>query len=143
MTKFKLQTVLDYRERLESLAQQAHAEALEWENRLLAELTAKRRDLDALREEFEDLQRKGLDAYEFSLYSNHIGHAMGQVADLVERWEAARDEVEARRQALCVAGQERQLLDKLKEKYLNEAYAEEQHKEALELDEVAVRQFRK
>lgn len=143
MTKFKLQTVLDYRERLESLAQQAHAEALEWENRLLAELTAKRRDLDTLREEFEDLQRKGLDAYEFSLYSNHIGHAMGQVADLVERWEAARDEVEARRQALCVAGQERQLLDKLKEKYLNEAYAEEQHKEALELDEVAVRQFRK
>lgn len=143
MTKFKLQTVLDYRERLESLAQQAHAEALDQENRLLGELTAKRRELDTLREEFEDLQRKGLDAYEFSLYSNHIGYALGQVAELVERWEAARDEVEARRQALCVAGQERQLLDKLKEKQLSEAFAEEQHKEAVQLDEVAIRQFRK
>lgn len=143
MAKFKLQTVLDYRERLESLAQQAHAEALERENRLLEDLTAKRRELDRLREEFEDLQRKGLDAFEFSLYSNHIGHAMGQVADLVERWEAARDEVERRRQALCVASQERQLLEKLKEKHRNEAYAEELHKEAVQLDEVAVRQFRK
>lgn len=143
MAKFKLQTVLDYRERLESLAQQAHAEALDQENRLLGELTDRRRELDTLREEFEDLQRKGLDAFEFSLYSNHIGHAMGQVAELVERWEAARDEVEARRQALCVAAQERQLLEKLKEKQLSEAYAEEQHKEAVQLDEVAIRQFRK
>lgn len=143
MAKFKLQTVLDYRERLESLAQQAHAEALDQENRLLGELTARRRELDTLREEFEDLQRKGLDAYEFSLYSNHIGYAMGQVAELVERWEAARDEVEARRQALCVAGQERQLMEKLKEKQLSEAFAEEQHKEAVQLDEVAIRQFRK
>ncbi|MDX9710773.1 MAG: flagellar export protein FliJ [Trichloromonas sp.] len=143
MAKFKLQTVLDYRERLESLAQQAHAEALDRETRLLGELTAKRRELDSLREEFEGLQRKGLDAFEFSLYSNHIGHAMGRVAELVERWEAARDEVETRRQALCVAGQERQLLEKLKEKHLSEAYAEELHKEAVQLDEVAVRNFRK
>jgi flagellar FliJ protein len=143
MTKFKLQTVLDYRERLEGLAQQAHAAALERESRLLEELTDKRRELAALREEFEERQRQGLSAQEFTLYSNHIGHTMSLLAGLVEAWEAARDDLERKRRELCIASQERQLLEKLKEKHLSEERVEALHKEALQLDEIAVRHFKR
>ncbi len=143
MAKFKLQTVLDYRERLEGLAQQAHAAALDRESRLLEELTHKRRELAALREEFEERQRQGLSAQEFTWYSNHIGHSMGLLAALVEAWEAARDDLELKRQALCGASQERQLLEKLKEKHLSEERAEALHKEGSQLDEIAVQHFKR
>lgn len=143
MAKFKLQTVLDYRERLEGLAQQAHAAALEKENQLLEQLTGKRQELAALHEEFEDRQRQGLSVHEFALYSNHIGHIMGLLASLLETWETARDELERKRQALCLASQERQLLEKLKEKHLCAERADALHKEALQLDEIAVQHFKR
>jgi flagellar FliJ protein len=143
MGKFKLQTVLGYRERLESLAQQEHAVAQQKECALLDRLAEKRMELATLHEEFEEQQRLGLSPQEFVLYSHHIDHTLTVLASLVEQWEAAREELECRRQALCQASQERKLLEKLKEKHLIEEQVQARHKEAIQLDEIAVQHFKR
>lgn len=143
MGKFKLQTVLNHRERLESLAQQAHAAAQQKECVLLDRLAEKRLELSKLHEEFEEQQRLGLSPQEFVLYSNHIDHTLTILASLVEQWEAAREELECRRQALCKASQERRLLEKLKEKHLLDEQALARHQEAIQLDEIAVQHFKR
>lgn len=143
MGKFKLQTVLDYRERLESLAQQEHAAAQQKECALLDRLAEKRLELTKLHEEFEEQQRLGVSPQEFVLYTNHIEHTLAVLASLVEEWEAARDELECRRLALCKASQERQLLEKLKEKNRLDEQAQMRHKEAVQLDEIAVQHFKR
>jgi len=143
MGKFKLQTVLDYRERLESLAQQEHAVAKQKESALLERLAEKRMELAKLHEEFEEQQQLGLSPQEFVLYSNHIDHTLTLLASLVEEWEAAREELECRRQALSKASQERKLLEKLKEKHLLEEQVLVRQKEAIQLDEIAVQRFKR
>jgi flagellar FliJ protein len=143
MGKFKLQTVLDYRERLERLAQQEHTAAQQKEGELLNLLAEKRLELAALHEEFESQQQLGLSPQEFVLYSHHIDHTLATLAALVEQWEAAREELERRRQALCKASQERKLLEKLKEKHRLEEQALARHKEAIQLDEIAVQHFKR
>ncbi len=142
MAKFKLQTVLDYRVRLEGLAQQEHSAALKKESELLLELTAKRQELAALHVEFEALQSKGILPQEFILYTKHIGHTVAAVAKLAKRCEAARQEVAARLQALCQASQDKKLLEKLKAKHLLDEQARQRQQEAAMLDEIAVQRFR-
>jgi len=143
MGKFKLQTVLDYRERLESLAQQEHAKALQKESALMDRLAEKRVELATLHKEFEEQQQLGLTPQEYVLYTNHIEHSLASLAALVEEWETACEELECRRQALCKASQERQLLEKLKEKHRLDEQAELRHKEAVQLDEIAVQHFKR
>ncbi len=140
MGKFRLQQVLDYRQRLEDQARQQLADAMVREGEALSCVTRARELLEALREEFQQQQREGIPPQEFSLYLDHINLKVAEVARLVEDWEAAAGEVENRRQALCEASREKRLLEMVKEKQLLADRKEELRLENIFLDEIAVQQ---
>jgi flagellar FliJ protein len=143
MGKFKLQIVLDYRARLEELAQQEHVAARQKETALQQQLGDTRQELTDLQIEFEDLQSKGMLPQEFVMYSNHLNHLTGIVDDLIVACAAARAEVDGRLDALCKAGQEKKLLEKLKERHSLSEQVLARQKESALLDEIAVQKFKR
>ncbi len=143
MEKFKLQTVLDYRQRLEGLAQQAHAEAIAREAQLAAQLGEKRQGLNALQQEFDERQRQGIDPQEFPLYRNHIGQLKEELQAVIRSWEAAKRAVVEKRTLLCKAGRDKELLERLRQKHLQEQKTLAAQKEAIFLDEIAVQHFKR
>ncbi len=143
MAKFKLQQVLDYRERLEGLAQQAHVEAIAQEAQLAARLCDKRIELTALQEDFDQRQRQGIDPQEFPLYRNHIGQVKEELQASIRELESAKSVVQEKRTLLCNASRDKELLEKLKEKHLDEQKALAAQKESIFLDEIAVQHFKR
>ncbi|MBQ4133523.1 MAG: flagellar export protein FliJ [Desulfovibrionaceae bacterium] len=129
--KFKLEQVLRYREQLENQAQMAFMRAC-------MELEAQVRRLNELRASLakeENLPYKSPE--EFWLRSNFIRSLKEDIGAAELNRQRLELAVERRRAELVKAGQERQLLDKLKDKQA-ERYAQEQLlQEQKELDEVA------
>lgn len=138
MKPFKLQAVLDYRQLLESKAQQEFAEAQERESALISRIRKEEKDLKQLCGDFEKQQKKGINAQKLALYENMISHKAGNVANLADKLKDARAEVADRREALKDASIEKKLMEKLKEQQEDEDRRQLRQKETSELDEIAV-----
>ncbi|MEJ2200778.1 MAG: flagellar export protein FliJ [Desulfuromonadaceae bacterium] len=143
MAKFKLQTVLDYRSRLEELAQQEHAVALQKEAALQRQVADARRELADYQAEFDDQQKKGILPQELIRYQNYLKYLSSRIEELVVARAKAQAEVEARLNVLCKASQEKRLLEKLKEKHFLSDQAQLRQAEATFLDEIAVQKFKR
>lgn len=129
--KFRLEQVLRYREQLESQAKMAFARAC-------LDLAEQVKQLNELR---ELLKKQELLPYqnpqEYWLRTNFIRSLNEDIDEAELNRQRLELQVERRRVELVKAGQERRLLDRLKEKQA-ERYAHEQLlKEEKELDEVA------
>ncbi len=129
--KFRLEQVLRYREQLESRAKMAFARAC-------LDLAEQVKKLNELR---ELLKKQELLPYqnpqEYWLRTNFIRSLNEDIDEAELNRQRLELQVERRRVELVKAGQERRLLDRLKEKQA-ERYAHEQLlKEEKELDEVA------
>ncbi len=141
--KFKLQSVLDYRSLREDLARQQLAGAVQRESELLTRLVREQESLEYLQADFDERQRQGMAPHEFALHSDHISYKVKVVAEALEEWEAAREEVEERRRTLGEASQEKKLLEKVKERQLSEWDAEQRRREMVFLDEIAVQHYKR
>jgi flagellar FliJ protein len=140
--KFKLQPVLRYREILEDQARQRLADSLEREKALRDRRALCARELEALWAELESKRRQGISVQDLILYEGHIRCREKHLKELSADLLVLEDEVAANREALCRAGQDRMLLEKLKEKKEAEEKEELLRAERAVLDEVAL-QFRK
>lgn len=140
--KFKLQSVLRYREILEDQARQRLTAALEQERALRARIACAKEELESLGEEFESKRCVGISVQDLLLYERELCSREEGLKELNTELSAQEQEVAARREALCRAGQERILLEKLKEKKELEEKEEQHRLETAMLDEVAL-QFRK
>ncbi|OQY19098.1 MAG: flagellar export protein FliJ [Desulfobacteraceae bacterium 4572_35.1] len=138
MKSFKLQAVLDHRQRLEDLAQQTLAQAIQRERELMSCITDETASLAQICRSYEERQAEGMHAHEFMLYENRINHKRQKLQDLDRQLGESRQQVQESRQALATASQEKKLLEKLKEKKLDEVKRELQRQEMIQIDEVAI-----
>lgn len=142
--KFRLQTVLEMREREEEVAARELAEAmriLEAEKTKLHEL--RMLEADALAE-YHRMQGEGrldLQAIQwFQAYSMRLASSIREQAQVVE---AADHEAEKRRAALMQAAQAKQVLQKLKEQAKADHQKAMDAEEAKQLDEIATQRYQR
>ncbi|OQY25610.1 MAG: flagellar export protein FliJ [Desulfobacteraceae bacterium 4572_35.2] len=142
MKSFKLQVVLEHRQRLEDQARQTLAEAIQYEQGTVRQLSAETAELAEISCEYEKRQIIGIQSHEFMLYENRIEHKRQVLIDLDRQLGLARKLVLDCRQKLGAASREKKLMEKLKEKKILEIKKELHRKEMAQIDEVAI-MFRK
>ncbi|MCA1797115.1 MAG: flagellar export protein FliJ [Desulfuromonadaceae bacterium] len=138
MKPFKLQVVLDHRQRLEDLAQQKLSKAMSEEQNICARINKAQEHIESLSVEYEERQRKGMLSHEFMLYENRIEHQRHNLTLLGWEHKKAQDFVHQCREELADASKNKHLLAKLKEKKLADIEQELKHKEMNELDEMTI-----
>jgi len=137
--KFKLQTVLNHRQRLENLAQQRLADSLRREAQLHQQITVQKAELNTLQQEFTDRQQNGITVDELQLFGLSIQRHRKALRELLEQAERQRREVAGNREQLADAAREKKLLENLKEKKEAEQRYHEGRLETAKLDDIALR----
>ncbi|EAT15807.1 flagellar export protein FliJ [Desulfuromonas acetoxidans] len=138
MKPFKLQVVLEHRQRLVDQARQHLAKALQEEKKLVEAVTACRQQLDQVVQDYEQRQQQGMLAHEFMLYENQLNHQRERLERLEEQVVMARQHTLSCRKGLEEAGREKKLLEKVKEKQQQAEMKEQQRREMAEIDEIAI-----
>lgn len=138
--KFKLEKVLDYRKQLEEQAMQALAEARQAEEKEKERLAGLRQDLAAQR---VSLNVSIGDAAERWLVSSYISALTDDIRTAERVLEIIAEEIVRRQADLVQKAQERQLLDKLKDKQAQRHAQEEKLKEQRDNDETATIRYKK
>ncbi|MEZ4598805.1 MAG: flagellar export protein FliJ [Syntrophotaleaceae bacterium] len=136
---FKLETVLNHRQRLEEMAVQKLAEAINKEKILLSKLVEQEKFLNLQIEELTERQTTGISVHELQVYRLSIQRQQSQLQGLRNQAEQFAKEVENRRRQLAEACRKKKLLEKLKEKHLDEQTFLDNLKESAQLDEIALR----
>lgn len=143
MKPFRLQKVLDYRQRLEELGRLSLAQALELEVQLVERLEAAQQDLGRLYAEIDGYKREGIAPHELLQYEAHCGRKVAALAALAEELDSARRQVLTRREELCEASRDKKLLETVKTRKQEEARREERRRDAIVIDEIAVQSFKR
>ncbi len=137
--KFKLQSVLNYRQSLEGQAQQVLAASLQEQGELEAKLQQQQVHLQQHDDELKKRQKEGLAVAEIDLYESQIHHCRRLIEDLQIRLQRLERHIVSEREELLHAARERQVMEKLKEKQEAEYQQELSRKEREMLDEVSLR----
>lgn len=136
---FKLQTVLNHRQRLEDIAMQSLAEARARENALLRQITERRTALDLLLGEFSERQQTGISFHDLQIYRLSIRRSRSRIKALEDQAKQLAREVETCRRHLAETCRDKKLLEKLKDKHQAEQTCLDNLRETAHLDEVALR----
>lgn len=137
--KFKLESVLNYRQLLENQAQQLLADSFLRKTNLETELQQQQEQLLRHDSELKRLQQDGLTIAEIELYETQIYHCR-RVTEKLQRELAQLDrQIVGEREELLAAARDRQVIEKLKEKQQAEYARELSRKEREMLDEISLR----
>ena len=136
---FRLQTVLEHKQRLEELAQLEHARAQ-------AAQVNEERSLDQLKDAetqgFSELERQRfdgrLDIEALQLGMRYLDSLKVQITRQAQVVERVRKATEVKRDLLVAAMQERKALERLREKQLKDFMQEQARRELAEQDEMVV-----
>lgn len=137
--KFKLQSVLNYRQSLEDQAQQLLATSQQLRVKLESEFQQYR---DALKEYDQELklrQQEGLSVAEMDLFEAQIHHCRQMMVRLRGQLEQLDQKIDKQRNALQQAARDRQIMEKLKDKQQAEYHQELSRQERIMLDEISLR----
>ena len=137
--KFKLQTVLNYRQTLEDQAQQQLNSSLQRKLQLEEALAQQQQCLQELDQQLKAQQQEGLSVADLTLFESQIQHRQRQSAQLREQLELLERQVLADRQELIRVARDRQVMEKLKDKQDAEYLKELSRKEREMLDEISLR----
>jgi flagellar FliJ protein len=136
---FKLQTVLNHRQRLENLAQQKLADSLRRETALQHQVASQRTALNKLHQELTHRQQAGISVQDLQLFRLTINRHRKNLQTSMEQAEELHREVKSNRQLLTEAAQEKKLLENLKEKKEAEQKHQDNRRESANLDDIALR----
>ncbi len=137
--KFKLQSVLNYRQSLEDQAQQVLSTSLQRQNELETQLQQQRLKMQQHDGELKQRQQEGLTVAEIDLYESQIQHCRRLIENLQESLLQLDRQIVAERRELLHAARERQVMEKLKDKQDAEYRQELSRKERIMLDEISLR----
>ena len=130
MQPFKLDAVIKFRKQLEDTARQNLFTAREEEAAAQAVLTKQQQDLDHLYFSLQQEKEQGTTAPRLIMMENRIALVKEEVSTAREVIEKAQIEVESKRKALLKTSQDRQVIEKMKEKQ-NNAYKQHLNKKEL------------
>jgi flagellar FliJ protein len=139
--KFRLDSVLDYREQVEKERQVAltkvHRLVVEHEQKLLEAYAV----LERAREDLRAQERGGeIDVAQARQHRLHIGSLRKQVSEVLKRLRKLEVELASRREEAVQARKERKVLEMLKAKRRAEYVKEADRFEQAELDDIAQKQ---
>ena len=141
MKSFRLQTVLDYRQRLEDEAFKAVIRCREERNRLSAHRDVEQTELVRLCQECAEAKQNRVHLPEVMLYEDCIVFKKQQLLLCEQKIQKQEAILKQRENELVQARQQRRMLEILKEKRLAAEQQRELHQERKILDEVAVLNF--
>jgi flagellar FliJ protein len=136
--KFKLQSVLNYRQSLEDQAQQVLTASLQQQRELEEQFIAQQQVLREADTELKQRQQEGMTVAEIDLYEAQIHHCRRIIEDLQQRLQHLEQKIEKERKELLHAARERQVLEKLKDKQEAEYRQELSRQERVMLDEISL-----
>ncbi len=136
---FKLQSVLNYRQRLEDQAQQVLTQTLQQQAQLQEQLKQYQQQINSCDADLQVRQQEGLSIAELTMYEDQIGHLRRMISDCQRQLVLVQKQVESDREELLKAARERQIMEKLKEKQDAEYRRELDRKEREMLDEISLR----
>ena len=138
MKPFQLDTVLNYRQRLEDLAQNRLMSALQAEQQIQIRIEGERRLLATLIATASARQQEGIAIGELIDLEEHIRYVRTGLVALQDELAKRQEKVAAERRNLQKRSKEKQAMEKLKEKQ-NAAWRHHlDKKEAAMLDEIAI-----
>jgi flagellar protein FliJ len=138
MKPFTLDTVLSYRERLETLAQEALAAARQAEDEVQDKLTRKRHIYESLVAHISTIQEQGVSINDLISQEEHLAYIKNEIKNLEQHLVEKREQVKKSHAQLVEKSKQRQVMEKLKERQ-NQAWKEYLNKkEAAMLDEMAI-----
>ncbi|MBE9487355.1 MAG: flagellar export protein FliJ [Chloroflexi bacterium] len=140
--KFKLQSVLNYRQSLEDRAQQLLMTSLQHRSTLEKALGQQRNALRQHDAELKRRQQEGLTIDEIDLFESQIRHCRRMSADLQQQLQRLERQIVSEREELLSCARDRQVMEKLKEKQDAEYRQELSRKERAMLDEIGLRNKR-
>jgi flagellar FliJ protein len=137
--RFRLQQVLDYRERVEAIAQQELA-SLEQQRRIALEaLWLQERQAEQQREALAAQRAHGaLDPHELERAASYLAGAAAVIAARREQVAELEERVAAGHAALLAAARDRRALEQLREREVAAALDAVERREARELDELVM-----
>jgi flagellar FliJ protein len=137
--KFKLQSVLNYRQTLADQAQQQLSNSLLQKTQLEAEMQQQQLNFQQLDLQLQQKQQEGLMIAELDLFEAQIKHRQQQLQQLQGQLQLLERQILAERQQLLSAARDKQVMEKLKEKQQAEYRQELARKERGLLDEISLR----
>jgi len=137
--KFKLQSVLNYRQSLEDQAQQVLAASLLTQRQLIEQQQQHQHDLDSSDRELKQRQKVGMTVAEMDIYEGRIYYCRNAIKKIDGLLLHLVTQIKDERQALLVLARERQVMEKLKEKQEVEFHQELARTERIMLDEISLR----
>ena len=137
--KFKLQTVLNYRQSLEDQAQQILAASLQRKNELDTEIQRQQSALQQHDSDLKQRQQEGLTIAEIELFETPIQHCRCMMKQLRQQLDGLERQIISEREELLKAARDKQVMEKLKDKQEAEYRKELSRKEREILDEISLR----
>ena len=134
--KFKLESVLNLRERAEAEAQQSHAAAGRRLEAILRDLNEAEEEHKRLNQQLAGIQRSSFRPAEREILWNALKYQKDLCGQLALKMDAARKELEVKRQALLDARRDHEAMMKMQEKDLLEHTRLAQQEEALMIDDI-------
>ena len=138
-SSFRLQAVLEHRQRLEDRCRQQLAAALQCCQQLQQQYQQLTDRCDSLASEYAQRQQAGMTIADLLLYENGLNTLREERVQLGLSLKKAQDQIVRCREELAEASRNKKLLEKLKDKKMLEAKHEQLRQEMLQLDEVALR----
>lgn len=141
MKSFRLQTVLDYRKRLEDEAHKSLSFSLEEERYCVLEKEQREHELGQLRVELQEVKTQEVILSLVMLYEQCILCKKREIEACEQKVASVKAKIEKKKQMLVQARQEKRVLEIIKEKREDAERKKRRHQENVFLDEIAVLGF--
>jgi flagellar protein FliJ len=141
MKSFRLQSVLDYKKRLENIARKSLLSCFEEQISLNTEKQQQKEEVQRLCEELQKAKQKTILLPEVMLFEECIHIKKKHLSDICCKLEDLDSEIKYKKEELVKARQEKKALEILKEKREEEAKKKHRHNENIFLDEAAILGF--
>ncbi len=138
MTRFRLQSVLDYRKIKEDTAQKSFLICIEERRTLTEKMEEGQRELRRLFEKLDERKRNGIVLSEMMLFEDCIVSKKSRLNDIRNNIETLSSKIQEKRRQLVEARQEKRVLEILKESRQEEERKNDLKRECMLLDEIAV-----
>lgn len=137
MFRFRLQSVLEVRERLARLRQKEFSEVLAQRHAMEAQIEAFRQGLAKAGRYVDQARKDTVSAHPMELYGNYYRRVTSEIGRIEEQMREKQQELQAKRNALVEAKRAQRTLEILRDKQQARYAADEGRKEQATMDEVA------
>lgn len=143
MRKKTLQTLLNHRELLEKLAQEALFKARQQEAEIVSKIHQMEQKADTLKQDCDLKKTSGINILELQTFEKAISLTLQKTKDLKQDLAQHQEKVLECQKALTKASQEKTLMEKLLEKKMAELKKKALRQEMKDIDEVASNHHRR